>query len=182
MFTYVPDWQLVGEFLKAAVPSMVAVFVAYIAWQQWRTAQDKLAIDLFDRRLSALGEIQKSYMATVDAIRANFQVIDNPLLHQDRISISAFNAAIWNARWLFGEAVADKLRRLSDLLSQTGAVPFDADDESDPPDRDDRFERAIIPAHDLMYEVILALEPYMMLDRIAVGRPAKRRRLARSTA
>ena len=37
----------------AIASSFAAIVVAYVAWQQWRTARHKLAVDLFDRRLAA---------------------------------------------------------------------------------------------------------------------------------
>jgi hypothetical protein len=47
-----------GELTMSALAQALSVLViggigAYIAWRQWRTAHDKIKLDLFDRRLAA---------------------------------------------------------------------------------------------------------------------------------
>ncbi len=41
-----PNWTVLG-------PLIIAALVAYIAWQQWRTAKNRLKFDLFKKRFNA---------------------------------------------------------------------------------------------------------------------------------
>jgi len=55
------DWI---DYLQAALTPSVALIAVYIGWQQWRTARDKLNLDLFAKRLAiyeALQELLESY-------------------------------------------------------------------------------------------------------------------------
>ena len=62
---------------------------AYIAWRQWRTAHDKLKLDLFDRRLTA-------YRKLTDAV--------DPVVRSGKITFpdaTNFAHAMYGVRFLF---------------------------------------------------------------------------------
>jgi hypothetical protein len=40
------------------VTAIIAALVAVIAWLQWRTAQEKVLLDLFDRRFAVYEELR----------------------------------------------------------------------------------------------------------------------------
>jgi hypothetical protein len=46
----VPRWV---EVLSALLAPAIALLAAVIAWAQWRTARDRVKLDLFDRRMAA---------------------------------------------------------------------------------------------------------------------------------
>ncbi|WP_440579825.1 hypothetical protein [Stenotrophomonas muris] len=91
------------KLVTAAGQLALAGMVAYVAWQQWRTARNKLKADLFDRRLAlmkaleALGE--KTYLENLtDA------------------DLAALPALAKEFGYLFGKSVSEKARLLSDAL------------------------------------------------------------------
>lgn len=51
-------------YISALFVPMIAVFGALIAYRQWRTAQNKLKLDLFDRRL-VIYEAARDYISSV---------------------------------------------------------------------------------------------------------------------
>ena len=75
---------------------------AYIAWRQWRTAHDRLKLDLFDRRLAAYQRLKDA----VAPIAASGKVT---LADTDR-----FARAMYDMRFLFDketEACVDQIYR-----------------------------------------------------------------------
>jgi hypothetical protein len=52
------------EFVQWTIAAVTAVFVAVVAFQQWRTAQQKAVLDLFERR-HAIYEIARKAVATM---------------------------------------------------------------------------------------------------------------------
>lgn len=75
---------------------LVAVAVGGIALRQWQTARDKLKADLFDRR----------YSLYVDFVRAL-----NRLHEGDADAMREVQRILAESRWLYGEKVADRLRK-----------------------------------------------------------------------
>ncbi|MBA0394882.1 hypothetical protein D7U98_05620 [Stenotrophomonas maltophilia] len=75
---------------------LVAIAVGFIAWRQWSTARNKLKADLFDRR----------YSLYVDFLRAL-----NRLHGGDADAMREVQRILAESRWLYGEKVADKLRK-----------------------------------------------------------------------
>jgi hypothetical protein len=47
------------EISKAVLTPLIAVVAVYIAWQQWKTNQQKLVLDRYDRRLRVYEEVRK---------------------------------------------------------------------------------------------------------------------------
>lgn len=47
-----------AETISAFLTPLIALIAIYIAWQQWRTNQQKLDLDRYDRRLKIYKEIQ----------------------------------------------------------------------------------------------------------------------------
>lgn len=91
-----PHWT---AYLSALLTPVVAAFGIYIAWRQSRTAQNKLKLDLFDRRFSVYDQA-RSLLATIMTSGA---ITDEALWK--------FGAGVREARWLFDSAVEDYLRK-----------------------------------------------------------------------
>ncbi len=84
------------KLVTAAGQLALAGMVAYVAWQQWRTARNKLKADLFDRRNSLY----------VDFIRVLGR------LHEgDAEAMREVQRILAESRWLYGEKVSDRLRK-----------------------------------------------------------------------
>jgi hypothetical protein len=49
----------VVKLFSAFLTPVIAMIVAYIAWQQWRTNRQKLILDRYDRRLRIYEEVRK---------------------------------------------------------------------------------------------------------------------------
>ena len=85
----IPSWVTV---LSAMLTPAVALSVAFIAYRQWRTAQNRLKLDLFDRCLAihteALEIISKVAVNTIETT-----------------DLTNFEPAARQARWLLDEEV-----------------------------------------------------------------------------
>ncbi|WP_453977923.1 hypothetical protein [Brevundimonas sp. Marseille-Q4549] len=171
------NWPLVVEALKVVPPLAVAGIVAWIAYQQWVTAKNKLALDLFDKRFVANKRIN-DLMAhrakeRVDNVTRMLGAYSTPLSDE-------LDREIIEARYLFGEPVfqkmveatekLDNLVRANSKLAEVNDVVLD-DSVFDALTRD--ISSAWKNASRLRHEIADMVEPYMMLDHISVSRPRK---------
>ena len=96
------------EFWKAVITVIVALIAALIAaslqYRQWKTAHDKLKLDLFERRIKVFETIRAELLAPAVGGR-----------YPDKVS-DACSAAIADARWIFGPEVTDFLTTLRSKL------------------------------------------------------------------
>jgi hypothetical protein len=91
-----PHWT---TYLAALLMPTIAVFGAIIAYRQWRTAQNKLKFDLFERRL-AVYETVKGYISSVMATGRTAQEKEFEFLSDIR-----------GAKWLFDEDIVHYLEK-----------------------------------------------------------------------
>lgn len=89
-----PHWT---TYLSALLVPMVAVFGAFIAYRQWRTAQNKLKLDLFDRRL-VVYEAARDYISSVMTSGKTTQEKEFEFLTGTR-----------GAKWLFDDEIVQYL-------------------------------------------------------------------------
>ncbi|CAQ45457.1 TPA: hypothetical protein ACKP89_000525 [Stenotrophomonas maltophilia] len=86
------------KLVAAAGQLALTATVAYVAWQQWRTARNKLKADLFDRRFAAFEELRRTvstfrnlqHMPEADAILAlapTFQYLFGTPVSQDVLQL-----------------------------------------------------------------------------------------------
>jgi hypothetical protein len=90
-----PHWT---AYLSALLTPTVAILGALIAYRQWRLAQNKLKLDLFDRRYRVY-EAARSFLAS---IMTSGKAGDDKLFE--------FNLATRDAKWLLDPPVANYLR------------------------------------------------------------------------
>jgi ABC-type nickel/cobalt efflux system permease component RcnA len=83
------DTSVLVHVLQALSVAIIGGLGAYIAWRQWRTAHDKVKLDLFDRRLAAYQRLKDA----VAPITASGKVT---LADTDR-----FARAMYDMRFLF---------------------------------------------------------------------------------
>lgn len=96
---------------------LVAAIVAYVAWQQWRTAHNKLAIDLFDRRYAL-------YLKFTDLLAQRHSEVHhapNPF-PPDFFRWRNYYAAEHEVKLLFGADVAKIVDDLGGFLSDLDSL------------------------------------------------------------
>lgn len=91
-----PHWT---AYASALLVPVVAILGAYIAYRQWRLAQNKLKFDLFDRRL----KVYEASTALIGSILASGKAKNE--------EVSKFMAATREAKWLFDSAIAEYLEK-----------------------------------------------------------------------
>lgn len=90
-----PHWTAYASALGTPIiAALAAVFAGLIAYRQWRTAQDRLKLDLFDHRF----EIYLSCMKFLSSIVTS--------RHVDDQSLHRFSAETRNAKWLLDNEIA----------------------------------------------------------------------------
>lgn len=155
-----PYWLKVisalGPLLSASSTLFVGVFVAVIARRQWRTAHQKVILDLFDRRM----KIHEDFRETMTDY--NFKE-GNLVESQIRFRLQR----IWSeARFLFGQEVPDFIRdiNLSIVRKETLIRKMnnhEAQDEGDDEEYmalEKRISEASMNLSKLLY-------PYMLMDQ-----------------
>ncbi|WP_312706070.1 hypothetical protein [Stenotrophomonas lactitubi] len=85
------------KLITAAGQLALAGTVAYVAWQQWRTARNKLKADLYDRRYALYVKFRGQ--------------LETALLKQDPVTLGSATATATEMRWLFGNEVADHVEK-----------------------------------------------------------------------
>ena len=167
-----------------AVASAVAALVAvYIAWQQWRTARHKLAVDLFDRRLQAYRKLNDSITARHNEILA--LTFDQITRDPPTEALGAFWTAKSDAYFLFGPHVHRAMDRVEERLRLLldAKADFTTDPDRHPADyvKVIRFSANVFGAQDRLLE---AAKPYMMMGAVGAARSLrwrKREQLVAST-
>ncbi|MDR6589548.1 hypothetical protein [Agrobacterium tumefaciens] len=147
----VPAWIQVMQALSTPA---IAFGAGIIAYRQWRTAQRKLVLDLFERRLAAYNKI-------VAACR--------PAIRPDGIrsmeDMHALTSAIDDARFLFGEDVRTVLRKVREDAAAIVTIT-DVLKEANAPERDTWIDTASKKRNSLLdaFEAFPStFEPYMAL-------------------
>lgn len=87
------DVSQVIDVAKALLTPAIAVVTAYIAWQQWRTNRQKLALDLYDRRVSVYEQVKKILSIVMREAHATYD------------ELLAFRSATSQADFLFGPEI-----------------------------------------------------------------------------
>lgn len=152
------DWPLLGTILSGTIPITIAAIVAWVAVQQWVTAKNKLALDLFDRRFAAWKALDTAF----DSLMAKLaQEHDDGVF--DPIPIPetmAFVSAESHTRFLFGDDFRVKMEEISTHIFHM---------------RENPEGTMFIPmrrhAVRLRWELEDIAERYMMLKNIGVAKP-----------
>lgn len=78
---------------KALLTPAIAVVATYVAWQQWRTNRQKLALDLYDRRIHTYEQVKKILSIIMREAHATYD------------ELLAFRSATSDADFLFGPEI-----------------------------------------------------------------------------
>lgn len=95
-------------YLSALLSPLVAIFGGLIAYRQWRTAQNKLKFDLFDKRL-AIYEAVRSFLASV--------MTSGKITQEKEIE---FLTGTRGAKWLFGDDIKQYIEK--QIWDQSGKL------------------------------------------------------------
>lgn len=171
------NWPLVVDLIKGLAPAVVAAVVGWVAYQQWITAKNKLALDLFDRRFA----IHRRLSDLIEArLKEDGKKPNQPfLLFAPRSPTAiALEKEAAEARFLFGNAVKVKLDQIIAALQQVvdakAAMLAKDVEQIDGEEAHNLIgawaEKSKLVAL-LVVEFNALVEPYMMLDAISVNRP-----------
>lgn len=83
------------EISKGLLTPVIAVMATYIAWQQWKTNQQKLKLEKYDRRLHVYEEVKKILSIIVRDAAASTE------------DLLRFRTSVSEADFLFGPEVID---------------------------------------------------------------------------
>lgn len=83
------------EISKALLTPIIAVVTAYIAYQQWKTNQQKLFLDLYDRRLKVYEEVRQILSIILRDAKASYD------------DLLKFRRAVSEADFLFGPEISE---------------------------------------------------------------------------
>lgn len=163
--------QVIAAFITGFIALITAAVLSAITYRQWKTANDKLLMDLFDKRFenfrTVMGAISAHYDGQVKT--RTFEVLMGNLPSQP---MEAFYRAVAVSHFLFGTDVAEAIRAVERALTALdGALA-----EPGPPE-DDRVAEAREALNGATIDYIEACEPYMVMGHIAAkgrGRPAAR--------
>ena len=113
MRSSLPDWaqwiQAMGPVVTAAATVAIGAIVAFVAWRQWQTAREKLALDLFEDRIAV-------YSKVLSAIR----LIERPGRSEGKNPNVLLREARDEAQFLFGPEVTEYVRRLISAAANLG--------------------------------------------------------------
>jgi hypothetical protein len=89
----------IAPIIQGLTTLVLGLVAAYIAWRHWRTSQDRVVLDLFDRRFQVFQELTRAIAAAFH--KPNVQVPD----------LANFDVATEKAQFLFGPEVSTVTRR-----------------------------------------------------------------------
>jgi hypothetical protein len=93
------DWNAVAEFSKSMLTPTIGAVTVYIAWQQWKTNQQKLDFDRYDRRLKIYDELLNFIAVALDSKVTSKNLTD-------------FHKTISDANFIFGDDIIEYLNEV----------------------------------------------------------------------
>lgn len=165
---------VIGPSITALATLVTGLFVVWYARRQANIAKDKLALDLFDRRLKAWEAMSAAIVGCFDECFAVWTAGPNGPYAEDQLDLSATKAA-WNqAHWLFGDEVILKFAFIESELRKMRLKLFTRwEIDEDFQSRENSYKVLRGPALLAFNELQKLVEPYMMLGHIAVNKPSR---------
>ena len=155
-----PLWVHYVQALGPSIVAVVAAFIAgYIAWRQWRTAHERLRLEMFDRRVAV-------YDAT--KLLLTKATIHGQVLPDD---FQLFYSGIRSAEFLFDGAMRDLIMRIANMCVTANIARSQMARSPEHPRFDQLIEKeeqvlAFLRNQDQQLERIFA--PYVDLSRIGL--------------
>jgi hypothetical protein len=163
---------IIAALITGGITAATALLIYRVSHRQANTAADKLAVDLFDKRFKAFEGLQTALGEWVEDAWLRYNNRTDRSIRHD--VIQAWVSAESDVHWLFGEDVFQQARKVGNFLVALGHIDLDEDDEGEPQERQNRFEKEFARStYEEFAKFRNMVEPYMMLDKIAVNRPSK---------
>lgn len=156
--TNLPDWVVV---LQALLPIAIALAVGVIAFLQWRTAHQKVVLDVFDRRLSVFDDTMKFRQ---EVSHQGFKI--------DMETVVAFHTVRRRARFLFGDDVNAVLQKWHEhLIEFSTSITMIELDEDARQEHAPKATAAYKASAGLQHQINEVFIPYMRMDQKRVRTP-----------
>ena len=97
------DWPWLIQILSALLTPLVALLALYIAYQQYKTNQNKLRLDLYDRRLELYSAFSDLYFSVVSSYSI---VCGEKFGKPGGKEMSALQQLLHKTRFIFGKDIA----------------------------------------------------------------------------
>lgn len=151
-----PHWTAYVQAISTPIIAIIAAGITtYLAWRQWRTAQNKLNFDLFQRRVTAYREARLMVLRVAR---------DKPTFEEQ---LAAFDEAVQGARWLFDEKVEKELSLLrASAMQMSGLTPlYSINGPQQPPTFSGQIDKLNALQHDVEELKVLdeLFDPFMTL-------------------
>jgi hypothetical protein len=160
----VPVWI---QILQALLTPTIAVAVGVIGFLQWRTAHQKVMLDLFDRRI-------RVYETTIDAVLGYSHKQEGM---DGSKALSLLRRAYTDARFLFGDEVAVNIEDLSDKIHQHRRLERKIDSRNVSDEDRSRLIDEIADVEDELDKMMAPwtslLLPYLKMDQRQVRTPSQ---------
>jgi hypothetical protein len=104
--------EVIAKVLAGFLTPVIAIFGAYIAWQQFGLSRQKIRLDLYDRRL-------RVYQAVTNLFAEVAREGD-----VSRSTLGSYYADVFEARFLFGKDLKDYLTEVRQKASKLGSINF----------------------------------------------------------
>jgi len=101
---------MASSIIQVVTTLVLGGVAAYIAWRQWRTSQDRLVLELFDRRFQVFQELTRTIAGAFQKTGVKISDLAN------------FDAATEKARYLFGAEVHEYLKDVRKKLIDIHAI------------------------------------------------------------
>ena len=111
-----PAWIL---YLQALLTPAIALLAVTIGVLQWRTAHQRVVLDLFDRRMEVFNSLVETIMEVVREGRAGFE------------DVVAFSRATNRSYFLFGDEITSFLSKMRDDLIKLHTAEMQAESAND---------------------------------------------------
>lgn len=158
----IPNWIVV---MQALLTPAIAAAVAVIGFLQWRTAHQKVMIDVFDRRIAVIREVDDAILHAL-AGQGNMAGYD---------ATRRIWAAYGDAIYLFGPEVGQLISNIRDNVSRYAAAlrrlenpRYSAEQREQAAEQEIRLERELMEARTQLKECCL---PYVHMPQKKVRSP-----------
>lgn len=160
----VPAWI---QILQALLTPVIAIGVGIIAFMQWRTAHQKVVLDLFDRRLAVVNEVNGA---------VNYAISENGNLVATNAAMRLYECEE-KALFLFGSEVLNNIEKIRlDVLNfhrlrhELGDGHLLADEAND---LNKRVGAAFLSIGTGQTKFVATVTPYMKMHSKVVATPTE---------
>ncbi|WEZ83511.1 hypothetical protein P6U16_01245 [Rhizobium sp. 32-5/1] len=158
----IPGWIVI---LQALLTPAIAIAVGVIGFLQWRTAHQKVVLDLFDRR-----------MKVVNGVRDFQGLVFRGGVKQELADVARFHQVRHEAEFLFGSDVVNYLKGLHDTVIEMSTATAALDTLDDPQTRSEYVKASLAKLKKVVAmssEFTALCAPYMRMDQKRVRTPTE---------